>query len=137
MQSFYLLVYGVATLFNLTLLFTSHRYTYILDQRKEYASDHGVLGLLYSLIWNPPRLAVFFAYFRSFYRPCSQDILYLVCCPANLREQVLHELEGKGIIPSEENSAKNMIPGRDKAFVFVSGGISPVNMDGMEDFHLR
>ena len=40
------------------------------------------------------------------------------------------------MVPSEGNSRKTMIPGRDKAFVFVSGGISAVDVENMDDFHL-
>ena len=40
------------------------------------------------------------------------------------------------MVPSEGNSRKTMIPRRDKAFVFVSGGISAVDVENMDDFHL-
>ena len=40
------------------------------------------------------------------------------------------------MVLSEGNSRKKMIPGRDKAFVFVSGGISAVDVENMDDFHL-
>ena len=39
--------------------------------------------------------------------------------------------------PSEDDSTRDMIPDHDKAFVFVLGGISPVNMKDMQNFHLR
>ena len=48
------------------------------------------------------------------------------------------ELEGEGITSScYGNSKKMMIPGQDKAFVFVSGGISPVDKEDTDDFYLR
>ena len=39
--------------------------------------------------------------------------------------------------PSEDDSKRDMIPDHDKAFVFVLGGMSPVNPKDMQDFHLR
>ena len=38
---------------------------------------------------------------------------------------------------SEGYSRKKMIPGRDKAFVFVSGGISALDEENVDDFHLK
>ena len=53
-----------------------------------------------------------------------------------MRERVVQELENANVVPSEENSRKKLIPGYDKAFVFVSGGITPAEIEDMEDFHL-
>ena len=89
-----------------------------------------------SLIWTQPILAVFFAYFEQEDRAHSQDVLHLICCPAHLREGIIQELDKRDVVPSEGNSRKTMIPGRDKAFVFVSGGISAVDVENMNDFHL-
>ena len=41
------------------------------------------------------------------------------------------------MVPSEGNSRKKIIPGCDKVFVFVSGGISAVDVENMDDFHLK
>ena len=41
------------------------------------------------------------------------------------------------MVPSEGNSWRKMIPGRDNAFVFVSGGISAIDVENMDDFHLK
>ena len=53
-----------------------------------------------------------------------------------MRERVVHELENANVVPSEENSRKKLIPGHDKAFVFLSGGIKPADIENMEDFYL-
>ena len=90
-----------------------------------------------SLIWTQSILAVFFAYFEEQDRARdSQDVLHLICCPAHLREGIIQELDERNVVPSEGNSWRKMIPGRDKAFVFVSGGISAVDVENMDDFHL-
>ena len=41
------------------------------------------------------------------------------------------------MVTSEGNSRRKMIPGRDNAFVFVSGGISAVDVENMDDFYLK
>ena len=89
-----------------------------------------------SLILTQPILAVFFAYFEEHDRAYSQDVLHLICCPAHLREGIIQELDKRNVVPSEGNSRKKMIPGRDKAFVFVSGGIRVADVESMDDFHL-
>ena len=89
-----------------------------------------------SLIWTQPILAVFFAYFEQQDRAHSQDVLHLICCPAHLREGIIQELDKRNVVPSEGNSRKKIIPRRDKAFVFVSGGIRVVDEENMDDFHL-
>ena len=85
-----------------------------------------------------PRVANFFAYFDPKERIGSRDILFLICCPSHRSKDVKQELEKAGLKPREATSRKDMIPGRDKAFVFVSGGInfaSPEDMAG--GFYLR
>ena len=85
-------------------------------------------------------MASFFAYFRPSERIRSRDLLHLVCCPAHLRSEVKEELIYKdGVSPREVyeiNSNRAMIPGHDKVFVFVSGGISPVNEEYMGEVYL-
>ena len=80
-------------------------------------------------------LGWFFAYFPSEERPDSQDILFLICCPSHLRPQVTEDLKEKNI--SEANSGKKMIPGHDKAYVSLSGGIRALDEDDMGNVHLR
>lgn len=81
---------------------------------------------------------MFFAYFPPEERPDSQDILFLICCPSHLRRQVTKELQEKNInFPSDADSEKKMIPGHDKAFVSLSGGIRALDEDDMENVHLR
>jgi len=63
--------------------------------------------------------------------------LFLLCCPAHLREKVKQELENEGITHYDTTSRRNMMPGRDKAFVFVSGGARPACTEDMKDFYLR
>ena len=114
------------------------RYTYFLHRSKDNFSVSGIVSCLSRYIWRQPREAAFFAYFKATERLQSQDILYLICCPAHLRKAVKQELEGEGITSScYGNSKKMMIPGQDKAFVFVSGGISPVDKEDTDDFYLR
>ena len=90
-----------------------------------------------SLIWTQPILAVLFAYFEEHDRAYSQDVLHLICCPAHFREGIIQELDERNVVASEGNSRKKMIPGRDKAFVFVSGGVSAVDVENMDGFHLK
>ncbi|CAH3024695.1 unnamed protein product, partial [Porites evermanni] len=111
-------------------------YTCVFEWYKEDVSVSGVITYLTSLIWKQPLLGVFFSYFNEFDRAYSQDVLHLICCPAHMRERVVQELENANVVPSEENSRKKLIPGHDKAFVFVSGGITPAEIENMKDFHL-
>ena len=82
-------------------------------------------------------MANFFAYFKPTERLNSRCILFLLCCPAHLREKVKQELENEGITHYDTTSRRNMMPGRDKAFVFVSGGVRPACTEDMKDFYLR
>ena len=82
-------------------------------------------------------MASFFAYFKPTERLNSHDILFLMCCPTHLREKVKQEQEKEGITSREATSRNYMIPGRDKAFVFVSGGVSPARPEGKDDCYLR
>ena len=114
------------------------RYACLLDWRIKDFSVTGVIGYLSSLIWCPPQLAVFFGYFRTEERPDSRDILYLICCPSHLRRQVIKELQEKNVnFPTDADSKKKMIPGHDKAYVSLSGGIRLLDEEDTENFHLR
>ena len=83
---------------------------------------------LSSIRWKQPLAANFFAYFDPDERIGSRDILFLICCPAHLSGGVKQDLERKNIA-YEDTSRRHMIPGYDKAYVFVSGGVSAVSSD--------
>ncbi|XP_068705854.1 uncharacterized protein [Montipora foliosa] len=112
-------------------------YTCFVDWCKDdiKSSASGIITYLSSLIWNQPREANFFAYFKPTERLNSQDILFLICCPAHLRKMVKEEHDKEGIT-SCDVSSRRMIPGQE-AFVFVSGGMCPASLEDMDDFCLR
>ena len=95
------------------------------------------LAYLSSFILNQPLVANFFAYFDPKERLGSRDILFLICCPAHQSKDVKQELEKNGITPCEATSRRDMIPGRDRAFVFVSGGIDFASSEDKGGFYLR
>lgn len=75
-------------------------------------------------------MANFFAHFRPSDRIDTQDILHFICCPTHFSCQVTQDLKEAGISLSEVfeiSSNRMMTPWHDKAFVIVSGAISPVN----------
>ena len=130
----------LATPFNLvlTLIFGSSRYSYLLDWRQENSSVErlGIIRYicyLTRLIWKPRRPASFFAYFR----PDIPDILRLICCHTHLTQAVIQDLEKRDVIYAEGRSIQDMIPGEDKAFVFVSGGICRFDDEDVNDVYLR
>ena len=82
-------------------------------------------------------MANFFAYFDPKARLDSLDLLFFICCPAHRSKDVKQELEKAGLTPCEATSRRDMIPGRDKAFVFVSGGIKFASSEDMGSFYLR
>lgn len=82
-------------------------------------------------------MAAFLAGFDPEKRLDSYDTLFLICCPAHQRNDVKEELEKAGLTPIEAISRKDLIPGRDKAFVFVSEGIDFASSEDMGDFFLR
>ena len=88
-------------------------------------------------IWLQPQIAEFFAYFDPKQRLDSLDILFLICCPAHQSKEEKHELVKRGLTPRVVTSKRDMIPGRDKAFVFVSGGINFARSEDIGDFFLR
>ena len=116
-----------------------YRYSYLIDWSAKSPWYQGVIGYLSSLIGTQPQLAVFFAYFPPEDRPDSQDILYLICCPSQLREKVRDEITNQANVPSPSDSSSRspMIPGRDKAYVSLTGGIRAIDEDDMEEFHLQ
>ena len=84
------------------------------------------------LIRKPRRPASFFAYFR----PDIPDILRLICCHTHLTHAVIRDLENRDVTYADGSSKQDMIPGEDKAFVFVSGGICPFDDEDV-DVYLR
>ena len=84
------------------------------------------------LISKPRRPASFFAYFC----PDIPDILRLICCHTHLTKAVIQDLGKRGITYVDGSSMQDMIPGEDKAFVFVSGGICPFDHKDV-DVYLR
>lgn len=121
-----------------TFVFICSRYTFLLVGGTIAFSVASVTGYLSSLIRCPPQLPVFIAYFPPGDRPGSQDALHLICCPSHLRQKVTEELKDKNItFPSEADSQKGMIPGHDKAYVSLSGGIKALNKNVMENVYLR
>ena len=118
-----------------SLIFGSSRYSYLLDRRQENSSVEGlgIISYMTRLIRNPRRPASFFAYFR----PDFPAILRLICCHTHLTHAVIQDLEKRDITYADGSSMQDMIPGEDKAFVFVSGGISPFDDEGVNDVFLR
>ena len=51
------------------------------------------------------------------------DILRLICCHTHLTQAVIQDLQERDITYVDGSSMQDMIPGEDKVFVFVSGGI--------------
>ena len=119
-----------------SLIFDSlSRYSYLLDWRQENSSVErlGIIGYMTRLISKPRRPASFFAYFR----PDFPEILRLICCHTHLTNGVIQDLEKRDITYVDGSSMQDMIPGEDKAFVFVSGGICPFDDEGVNDIFLR
>ena len=109
-------------------------YSHYVERRNDnsWFSVQRIIDFLNSFIF-PPRRTVFLAYFR----PDFLTILCLMCCPAHLTEQVVTRLKKQGIKPVWQNSKKDMVPGYDKAFVFVSKGIYPHVKSDMEEIYLN
>ena len=82
-------------------------------------------------------MANFFAYFDPKERINFRDLLFLICCPAHRSIDVKQELEKAGLTFHEATSRRDMIPGRDKAFVFVSGGINFASPEDIGVCYLR
>ena len=118
-----------------SLIFGSSRYSYLLDWRQENSSVErlGIIGYMTRLISTPRRPASFFAYFR----PDFPEILRLICCHTHLTKAVKQDLEKRDITYVDGSSMQDMIPGEDKAFVFVSGGICSFDDEDVNDIFLR
>lgn len=80
------------------------------------------------LISKPRRPASFFAYFR----PDFPKILRLICCHTHLTKAVKQDLEERNITYVDGSSMQDMTPGDDRAFVFVSGGVCPLDDENVD-----
>ena len=80
-----------------------------------------------------PRRASFAAYFR----PDIPNILFLICCSAHLKQEVIQDLEKRKVTFAYDSSMEDMIPGEDKAFVFLSGRIRPLHEEDVNNVYLR
>ena len=120
-------------LFVILYISFSERYTFLLDRTiiGSGVVAFGIIAYLSSVTSNQPLVANFFAYFDPKERINSRDILFLICCPAHQRKDVKQELEKAGLTSGEATSRRYMIPGRDMAFVFVSGGITFASSEDM------
>ncbi|XP_073250571.1 uncharacterized protein [Porites lutea] len=109
-------------------------YTYLLDWRQENSSVErlGIISYMTRFLRKRRRPASFFAYFR----PDIPNILRLICCHTHLTHAVIQDLENRDVIYADGSSKQDMIPGEDKAFVFVSGGICPFDDEDV-DVYLR
>ena len=121
-----------------SLIFGSSRYSYLFDRRPENSSVEGLgiiryIRYLTRFIWKPPRGASFVAYFRLH----IPEILHLICCYSHLKEAVIQDLKERDVTYANGSSRQVMIPGEDKAFVFVSGGMCPFNDEDVNDVFLR
>ena len=96
-----------------------------------------IISYLSSFRWIQPQVPTFFAYFDPIERLGSRDSLFLICCPVHLRIEVKQELVKAGLTLSEAASRRSMIPGHDKAFVFVSGGVNFASSEDRGSFYLR
>ena len=80
-----------------------------------------------------PRRASFAAYFR----PDIPNILILICCSAHLKQEVIQGLEKTDVTFAVGSSIKDMIPGEDNAFVFLSGGIRTFDEEEVNNIYLK
>ena len=93
----------------------------------------GMLSYFTPFTRKQPRPAIFVAYFR----PGIPNILNLICCSAHLIQEVIQHLIERDVTFAVDSSIKDMIPGEDKAFVFLSGGIRPFDDEKVNNVYLR
>ena len=93
-----------------------------------------ILSYLTRLTRAKPRPAIFVAYFR----PDIPSILFLICCPPHLKQEVIQDLEKGDVTFAYGTSVEAMIPGDDgdKAFVSLSGGIRPFDEEDVNNNYL-
>ena len=115
--------------------FFSSRYSFCVERREENSGAYGLrteLSYLTRFTRTQPRAASFVAYFD----PDIPNILSLICCPAHLRQEVTQDLREKNIKCADGSSMTEMIPGEDKAFVFLSGRIRPFHEEDVNNIYL-
>ena len=110
----------------------------VVCRRKSFWTYSRALGLGTSSYFTrftrkQPRRASFAAYFR----PDIPNILILICCSAHLKQEVIQGLEKTDVTFAVGSSIKDMIPGEDNAFVFLSGGIRPFDEEEVNNIYLR
>ena len=116
--------------------FFNSRYSFCIERRKENFGAYGLrteLSYLTRFTRTQPRAACFVAYFD----PDIPNILFLICCPAHLRPEVVQDLRERNVKCADGDSMTEMIPREDKAFVFLSGRIRPFNEEDVNNIHLR
>ena len=122
----------------LTLIFRffgCSRYSPLLERREETSRAYGlgILNYLTRFTRTPPRAASFVAYFGL----DPPNILFLICCPAHLKQEVIQDLERRDVKLADGSSMEEMIPGEDKAFVFLSGGMRPFDEEDRKRIFLK
>ena len=116
--------------------FFNSRYSFRVERREENSGAYGLrtdLSYLTRSTGKQYRAASFVAYFC----PDIPEILFLICCSAHLTQEVVKGLKKRKVKCADGSSMKDMIPGEDKAFVFLSGIIRPFNKDDVNNIHLR
>ena len=115
--------------------FGCSRYSFGLERREETfrADGVGLLNFLTRFTRTQPQAATFVAYFR----PDIPNILFLICCSAHLKQEVIQDLEKRDVTFADGNSMEDMIPGEDKAFVFLSGGMRPFDKKDLKIIFLK
>ena len=115
--------------------FGCSRYSFLFERREENSRPYGqrILSYFTGFTRTQPRAASFVAYFR----PDISNILFLICCSAHLKQEVIQDLEKRKVTFAYDSSMEDMIPGEDKAFVFLSGGIRPFDEEDENNIYLR
>ena len=116
--------------------FGCSRYSFGLEEQREEtlrAYGQGIISYFTRFTRTQPRAASFVAYFR----PDIPNILFLICCPTDLKQEVIHDLEKRDVTFADGNSMEDMIPGEDKAFVFLAGGIRPFDEEDLKRIFLK
>ena len=113
--------------------FSAYAHSVVSRNKNSRFHKQRTINRLNSSIYDQPRLAVFFAYFR----PDLLRILCLKSCLAHLKVKVLKDLEKQCITSVCSNSKRDMTPGHDEASVSVSGGIYPYIRREMGEILLR
>ena len=115
--------------------FRCFRYSFGIERREENsrAYGQGILSYLTRFTRTQPQAASFVAHFR----PDIPNILFLICCSAHLKQEVIQDLEKRKVTFAYGSSMEDMIPGEDKAFVFLSGGIRPFDEEDQKRIFLK